>query len=113
MPWRSLTPRGEAPAPCPDCEEQLEKVIKKNPKSLTIFDNMGKVEKKLDPDSLTFGTWVNPQGRTPKTGITIVGGGDPSSLSDTPYDPGVVETGNAKVTIEDALAATAAEGGGE
>lgn len=110
--WRSGTPKGQPPAPCPDCEAQFEE-IKKNPKALTIYDNNGKVDRKLDPKKLTLGVYIDPQ-RAPEKKQTIQAiDSDGRNLSDDAFDPGVVETGNAKVTIEEALAATAAEAGGE
>ena len=49
------------PQPCPDCETQLEDVIKKDPAALTITDANGKVIRKLDPESLKLGVYIDPQ----------------------------------------------------
>jgi hypothetical protein len=102
--WRSGTPRGEPPIPCPDCQGRFAAYVK-DAVATSVVDTK-KIKRLREP---TYGPYVPPRVGT-STGIDVVGGGDASSVATDEFDPGVVNTGSEKVSIEAALAATA---GGE
>jgi hypothetical protein len=103
--WRRGSTKGEPPVPCPDCQGRFA-TYSKDAVATMVVDTK---KIKTRPNELTFGQFVEP--RTGKSlGVDVVGGGDPSELSDSEFDPGVVNLGSEKVSIDDAMAATAGEG---
>lgn len=109
--WRSGTPKGQPPAPCPTCQGNFDQYAGSPEAKIQRIDEKGK--KIPRTEELTFGNYVDPQAKKVQKKTIQAIDSDGRNLSDEAFDPGVVETGNAKVTIEEALAATAAEAGGE
>ena len=109
--WRSGSSKGQPPVPCPDCVGRFEKYEKTPGAKIQRVDkNDGKIERS---NPLEYGRFIDPQRVKVKKQTIQVIDGDERSISEEPFDPGVVETGNAKVTIEEALASTASEAGEE
>lgn len=111
--WRSGSPRGQDPVPCPDCKGRFDAYAKSAEAKLQYIDVQAGNKKVPRNTELTFGSYVDPSKIKVKTKTIQAVDSDGRNLSDDAFDPGVVETGNAKVSIEEALAATAAEAGEE
>jgi hypothetical protein len=102
--WRRGTPAGTPPAHCPECQGRFATYVK-DATATSVVDT----KKAKRANELTYGPYVEPRtGRS--LGIEVVGGGDPARLATDEFDPGVVNTGSEKVSIEEALASTAGEG---
>jgi hypothetical protein len=89
------------PAPCPECQKTVAKNLE-NGAYDTVNVKTGKVVKATEAPP--FGPYIDPQDRKPRDRSIAVVDDPNASPSTDEFDPGVVNTGSEKVTIDQAVA---------